>query len=601
MRSKEQSIGNVRNVPPPCFRIRIRNLELTGEFLILGLQLAELHSTAVDYVKTGIPAEWNKRLDPRRYPHFMEKAKSKSYHSNSVLGKLYDMVDKEVFDNRENYKLPFDERILKRYRLDDSLLKEARKIKSQYDIAMRRVMGQLEIRTEFEVWTTFVLSKPRVGTDYKVQEKVGREAAALKKQFRDLCIKAAGDRDFEKLGPFVAAMYTVTWEETRIALFEARQPHVLPDGTVSYRRVTPRSMPLISFPWLFPTELGRIATGFEKHASLIDLGIDTAPERPKPREIHRQAVLETEGDLAAMDYTRTSDGQIIHRGEILQLFRHDDEGENGGFYSDDGPVVSDALADPESEKSPEKGPETPKPVENVSGGDNGAGEVPILLDLDPDSTENKGKTGMSPSSETAGSIQGGSALQLVESGSNTRATLDFLSSDADEDLRLSSCLAPIQPCSMQQHQGRRILEPKCEVVGESAPSPQVADQFPTPDAESTVSDSMKSWDQVTVSMSESSLAERSAPSETRNLSLGIAGNSPDPSSGPGFADLREGIGSGLEGGSDWNGAAASDLAGGEEEAEMTESDGEVEYEEVTVEVEAETALERAARLASSWD
>ncbi|KAL1837129.1 hypothetical protein VTJ49DRAFT_4227 [Mycothermus thermophilus] len=194
------------------------------------LELAELHSAAVDAVKTGRFAVLNKRLEPKRYPHFMEKPRAKTYHSTKVLGKLYDMVGKETFDNTENYKLAFDKRILKRYALDNVLLKEARKIKTQYDIAMRRIMGQLEVRTEQEVWTAFVMTKPRVGSDYKVQEKVGREAAGLKKQFRDMCLKTVVDRGFDKLR-FVAAMYRVTWEEMQIALHEARQPHVRPDGT----------------------------------------------------------------------------------------------------------------------------------------------------------------------------------------------------------------------------------------------------------------------------------------------------------------------------------------------------------------------------------
>ena len=271
----------------------------------------------------------------------MEKSRARTYHSRTVLGQLYDMVERQVFDNRENYKLPFDERILKRYELSNDLLRQARKLKSQYDIAMRRIMGQLEIRTEFEVWTTFVLSKPRVGTDYKVQEKVGREAAGLKMQFRGLCLKAAGasDRgDFEKLGPFVAAMYRVTCEEIRIALYEARQPHIQPDGTVGLRKITARSMPLISFPWLFPAELGRIATGIERKGTekVARLRISVYNKPTPPKGVYIPVDLETEADLAAMDYTRTSDGRFIHRGEILNLFHYDDGMAEDEYHCNEG-------------------------------------------------------------------------------------------------------------------------------------------------------------------------------------------------------------------------------------------------------------------------
>ncbi|KAK4192574.1 putative RNA-dependent RNA polymerase [Podospora australis] len=283
------------------------------------LDLAELHSVAVDYVKTGVPAQWNKKLDPRQWPHFMEKRKGK-YHSHRALGKLYDMVKSEVFDSTKNYTLPFDDRILNRYVLGNDLLKQARKIKTQYDIGMRRILGQLEIPTEFEVWTSFVMSKPRIGTDYKVQEKVGREAAALKSQFRELCTKAAGGRHFEALGPFVAAMYQITWEELYIALFEARQEHVRPDGSVGLRRITARSMPLITFPWLFPTELCSIATAKEE-VDLLGLGI-AAPTKKRHSHANRNA---GEEDLDFMEYSRTEDGQVLHRGEIVHFFAHDED------------------------------------------------------------------------------------------------------------------------------------------------------------------------------------------------------------------------------------------------------------------------------------
>ncbi|KAK0723826.1 RNA dependent RNA polymerase-domain-containing protein [Apiosordaria backusii] len=297
------------------------------------LKLAEMHSIAVDYVKTGVPAQWSKKLNPRLWPHFMERQRG-TYRSKTALGQLYDLVDREDFDSTKNYQLPFDRRILTRYMLDQELLKTARKIKTQYDIAMRRILGMLEIRTEFEVWTGFVMSKPRVGSDYKVQEKVGREAAALRAQFRTECIEAAGDRDFEKLGPFVAAMYQVTWEEMRIALYQARQPHILPDGTTGVRRITARSMPLVTFPWLFPDELGRIATGREN--DLIDLGMGTKLKMPRTheainREVQIPAVDDTQLDLGDIDYSQTADGRIVHRGEIVHFFQHDDDRDEQGL------------------------------------------------------------------------------------------------------------------------------------------------------------------------------------------------------------------------------------------------------------------------------
>src|SRR5271154_4308064 len=118
---------------------------LTGLLTFSGLELAALHSKAVDYVKTGQPAEMPKRLRPYKWPHFMEKKfkpKDATYHSHKILGQLYDRV--ESVDFGPQYEEPFDKRILRAYKLDDGLLKTVRQTKSQYDTHMRRIMAQQE-------------------------------------------------------------------------------------------------------------------------------------------------------------------------------------------------------------------------------------------------------------------------------------------------------------------------------------------------------------------------------------------------------------------------------------------------------------------------
>ncbi|KNA17291.1 hypothetical protein SOVF_081360 [Spinacia oleracea] len=53
------------------------------------LRLAELHSMAVDYAKTGAPAEMPNVLKPKEYPDFMERWDRPTYISQGILGKLY--------------------------------------------------------------------------------------------------------------------------------------------------------------------------------------------------------------------------------------------------------------------------------------------------------------------------------------------------------------------------------------------------------------------------------------------------------------------------------------------------------------------------------
>ncbi|KAH6671738.1 RNA dependent RNA polymerase-domain-containing protein [Halenospora varia] len=283
------------------------------------LELAALHSKAVDYVKTGEPAEMPKRLRPGKWPHFMEKrhkSKGAQYSSHKILGQLYDKVESVNFIPK--YEASFDRRILSRYKLEDTLLKTVRQIKSKYDTAMRRVMAQQEIKTEFEVWTTFVLSKPRVGSDYKMQEQIGSISEALKEQFRTVCVEAAGGKDFEKLSKFVAGMYKVTKEELDIALAECRSTKVVGGREVPKRKMEPKYMPLISFPWLFEKELGRIATGWTTFEDLEDMGLQSLTMRNDQSHTRRRHG--GAGDQLD-DFVQQEDGVIVHRGEELDLFR----------------------------------------------------------------------------------------------------------------------------------------------------------------------------------------------------------------------------------------------------------------------------------------
>ena len=54
--------------------------------------LAEMHSKAVDFPKSGIPAEFRHDLVPEEYPHWLERRDKKSYQSDRVLGLIYDRV-----------------------------------------------------------------------------------------------------------------------------------------------------------------------------------------------------------------------------------------------------------------------------------------------------------------------------------------------------------------------------------------------------------------------------------------------------------------------------------------------------------------------------
>ncbi|KAJ4374237.1 hypothetical protein N0V83_002978 [Neocucurbitaria cava] len=231
------------------------------------LNLANLHSQAVDYPKSGIPAVMDRDLRPHRWPHFMEKkhiAESRIYKSRKILGMLYDQV--QLVDFKPQWENAFDERILNAFdfELDAQLLEKAAEIKISYDESLRRLMAKHGIRTEFEAWSVFVLAHNHESRDYKFAEEFGRTIGALKAQYKELC-RTATEADgisvaeWSRLGPFVAAMYTVTAREMETALKECRATRIVGGQEVPARDMTPEYMPLISFPWLFPSELGKIA------------------------------------------------------------------------------------------------------------------------------------------------------------------------------------------------------------------------------------------------------------------------------------------------------------------------------------------------------
>ena len=229
------------------------------------LELAELHSMAVDYVKTGIPAHMPRRLRVSRWPHWSEpknKSRSKVYHSNKILGKLYDMVTRVNFVPA--WDLPFDERILNAFELDEEVLNAAQEVKQEYDEAVRRVMAKFSIKSEYEVWTTFVLDHCDDINDYKFAETIGEAVNALKDHHQKMCYEKAGttekQRDWSKMGPFIAAMYSITAGEMAAAVDECKKFKLVRGQYVPVKEPTVDNMPFMSFPWLFPAELGRIAT-----------------------------------------------------------------------------------------------------------------------------------------------------------------------------------------------------------------------------------------------------------------------------------------------------------------------------------------------------
>ncbi|KAF7512284.1 hypothetical protein GJ744_001852 [Endocarpon pusillum] len=213
------------------------------------LELARLHSKAVDYPKSGQPAQMPKALNAKQWPHFMEKKGRNTYKSHKILGQLYDAVDRVAF--LPNYDAPFDMRILDAAEPSDNIMQDARELKQEYDTSLQRIMAQHDIKSEFEVWSTFVLDHSKASKDYKFHEEIGQLSSSLKQQYYNAVIEKAGGKSWSNLVPWAVAMYRVTKEELEAARLQG----------------TGATMPFISFPWLLRSTLIEIAKGVDSLAT----------------------------------------------------------------------------------------------------------------------------------------------------------------------------------------------------------------------------------------------------------------------------------------------------------------------------------------------
>jgi len=124
--------------------------------------LAHQASIAVDFPKTGVPAELPSELRPRRWPTFMGKEPSNSYESKRILGLLFDLVQPEPeyqpTDIRVTRMTP-DPRLIA-YKIPIGILDEAYRLKEDYDVHVTGLMNRYRI-TEAEVISGIILPNPR--------------------------------------------------------------------------------------------------------------------------------------------------------------------------------------------------------------------------------------------------------------------------------------------------------------------------------------------------------------------------------------------------------------------------------------------------------
>ncbi|MBA0873900.1 hypothetical protein Goshw_008838, partial [Gossypium schwendimanii] len=129
-------------------------------------ELAKLFSIAVDFPKTGVPAEIPQELRVKEYPDFMEKPDKPSYHSHNVIGKLFREV-KNLAPNECSIKFLTREKMQRFYDPDmevegfEDYIDDAFFHKSNYDYKLGNLMDYYGVKTEAEILSGGIMKMSR--------------------------------------------------------------------------------------------------------------------------------------------------------------------------------------------------------------------------------------------------------------------------------------------------------------------------------------------------------------------------------------------------------------------------------------------------------
>nr|GMD23404.1 probable RNA-dependent RNA polymerase 1 [Ipomoea batatas] len=200
------------------------------------LKLAQLFSIAVDFPKTGVPAEIPSDLRVKEYPDFMEKPPEKvTYVSTRVIGKLFREV-KDITPEVSSIKSFTREIAMRSYDPDlvvhgfEEFVVEAFYRKTEYDFKLGNLMDYYGIKTEAEVLSGGAIRASKFFDRRRDADAVSFAMKSLRKEAR-AWFKVGSEYD-DQLAK-ASAWYFVTYHHTYWGLYNEgmNRPH------------------FISFPW----------------------------------------------------------------------------------------------------------------------------------------------------------------------------------------------------------------------------------------------------------------------------------------------------------------------------------------------------------------
>ena len=270
------------------------------------LDLAKLHSDAVDFVKTGsnppIPVE----LRPMAYPHYTQKYDRPVYRSQHVLGKLYNQCyalvnNKEVLDPVRPPVVALDEELL--YPGYKDFISDMSAIKDWYDVELLQLLSYYGIESEA------VLIAGANWTANGLHGTLRREKYVILRVVRD-CFQKLRDTVKEKLKIIkeprcrrftedemkkVSALYFLTYESSETST-----------------RDGPR---LLSLPWIFCNVL--ISIKDRRSANRNRTEADSLSMDSLSEQLHSVAI--TASDSSNMISISLSKQIVVRGNELLEV------------------------------------------------------------------------------------------------------------------------------------------------------------------------------------------------------------------------------------------------------------------------------------------
>uniref|UniRef100_A0A7N2L6V8 RNA-dependent RNA polymerase n=1 Tax=Quercus lobata TaxID=97700 RepID=A0A7N2L6V8_QUELO len=181
------------------------------------IELAKLFSIAVDFPKTGVPAEIPHELHVKEYPDFMEKPDKPTYISDNVIGKLFREV-KDITPNSSYFKSTA-EVAMQSYDSDmevdgfEDFIDDAVYYKGNYDYKLGNMMDYYGIKTEAEILSGNIIRMGKSFTKRRDAEAIAMAVKSLRKEARAWFNEKGSDLDSEAEDVYAkaSAWYHVTY------------------------------------------------------------------------------------------------------------------------------------------------------------------------------------------------------------------------------------------------------------------------------------------------------------------------------------------------------------------------------------------------------